>query len=235
MALDREERIEDDFYRHYDQKENMWVRHAFWTKASQVEFEDGSRLQDVIDKFTSNFLGGCKKIARMITSLGVPAADDSTPDELCTDISLLCGIYYTKGIDGKEFGDEVANVTFTHHIHSTTSSDTTVVNTSPQRIANNGLPDSYQAESSGGCFTRRVTETVNEIVGYDGGYWRDKDDTDPSHPGTTYESDTDDHSRYWVPYTPVYETRTKVYYAPSCGWVNGQVIKMVYTPKANQE
>lgn len=89
------ETIKEDYYRSYDKGNSQWIRHAFWTKASQVECDDGdtvetkvNNLETQIDEqlttkiaeLQSNFQAGVDSIYNAIRAQGTTPASKSLSD-----------------------------------------------------------------------------------------------------------------------------------------------------------
>lgn len=107
------ETIKDSYYRSYDAENDAWIRHAFWTKASQVECNDGkdveTKITEEIDakiqELEQSFQGGCSVIADAITggrdgngTGGVPTAADASLNTMNDNITAMALLNYNQGI-----------------------------------------------------------------------------------------------------------------------------------------
>lgn len=111
--MSNQEVIIDSYYRSYDEDNERWIRHAFWTKASQVECADGTdvetKITEEIDakiqELEQSFQGGCSVIADAITggrdgngTGGVPTATDASLQTMSDNITALALNNYNDGI-----------------------------------------------------------------------------------------------------------------------------------------
>ena len=119
--MSNQEVIIDSYYRSYDDDNERWIRHAFWTKASQVECADGTdvetKITEEIDakiqELEQSFQGGCSVIADAITggrdgngTGGVPTAADASLQTMSNNITALALNNYN---DGMVYADNRVN------------------------------------------------------------------------------------------------------------------------------
>lgn len=109
--------------------DNVWKRLSFWTKASDVEFDDGTNAQDKLgtldtdllttknrlDTFESNLSTNLGKIATAITNQGVSTAATATVDTMVNNIATVATNKYNAGVTKGESnikgsGDKVLTV-----------------------------------------------------------------------------------------------------------------------------
>lgn len=109
--------------------DNVWKRLSFWTKASDVEFDDGTNAQDKLgtldtdllttknrlDTFESNLSTNLGKIATAITNQGVSTAATATVDTMVDNIATVATNKYNAGVTKGESnikgsGDKVLTV-----------------------------------------------------------------------------------------------------------------------------
>lgn len=133
-----------------DEASRLWLRISFWTKASDVEFDDGedaetkfSNIVKSIDKIKQAFQDGVNKIYNKLSGLGFTPKTNS-PDYINEAIQNMYDDRYelgfTNGFSGKIPGN--AKITYTYHQHTGNSS------------------------SGGGCYT--VLRTGTHHVGCSG-------------------------------------------------------------------
>ena len=133
------------------------------------------------------------------------------------------------------------NVTYTHHIHSLTTTTATEDNDqAASDSVSGGYSDSYVATSSGGCFTKYVANyqtCSHNITGVSGTSGSSGDCSvchswhDNSPVSVTYGSGsvcgqtvTIDHTHGWSN-TYTHQVLVSSGYTATCGYTNGQIIK----------
>lgn len=92
-----------------DEASRLWLRVSFWTKACDVEFDDGetaetkfSNITNTIDNLIKSFQDGVNKIYNYLKGLGFTPGVNS-PDGICNAIQNM----YTKRYnDGRTEGQE---------------------------------------------------------------------------------------------------------------------------------
>ena len=97
-----------------DEASRLWLRISFWTKACDVEFDDGetaetkfSNMLNTINDLKQSFQDGVNKIYNYLKGLGF-TPNPNSPDGICTAIK---NIYDKRYSDGRTQGqvDVVAN------------------------------------------------------------------------------------------------------------------------------
>ena len=85
---------------------DKWIRHAFWTKASQVYCDDGSNVEEKISNEIStqlaslraSFAGALSRIAEAISAQGTPVPSDAKPDQIVAGIGTMADNKYNAGV-----------------------------------------------------------------------------------------------------------------------------------------
>lgn len=92
-----------------DETSRLWLRISFWTKACDVEFDDGetaeakfSNMANTIDHLTKSFQDGVNKIYNYLKGLGF-TPNPNSPDEICGAIQNMYNKRYS---DGRTQGQE---------------------------------------------------------------------------------------------------------------------------------
>lgn len=80
-----------------DETNLRWARQSFWTAASDVEFEDGTTLEEKVDQFFQYASDGKSLIASTLTGLGVETALDATYQTMSDNIEILAEMMYNAG------------------------------------------------------------------------------------------------------------------------------------------
>ena len=128
-----------------DEANKIWQRISFWTKASDVEFDDGMTAEEklgnfngissdinddsdniaasmkVISMLRQSFQDGCDKIVGKLTTLNHEPTDPKGPEEINTEIENIYNTRYTQGYsDGlsKSINSTNAKITYKYHDHS---------------------------------------------------------------------------------------------------------------------
>lgn len=96
-----DETIKKDYYRTWDEENEVWVRHALWTTADQVEMDDGTTVQRAVQTLRENFQDGCSMIYSALSSadklVGVAAPAKSTPKDIGDNIYVYANKCYDMG------------------------------------------------------------------------------------------------------------------------------------------
>ena len=128
-----------------DEATKQWQRISFWTKASDVEFNDGKTAEEKLGNFNGissdiddesdnlaasmkvvsmlrqSFQDGCDKIVGKLTTLDHEPTDPKGPEEINTEIENIYNTRYTQGYsDGlsKAINSTNAKITYKYHDHS---------------------------------------------------------------------------------------------------------------------
>ena len=124
-----------------DEASRLWLRISFWTKACDVEFDDGETLDTKFNNLKQSFQDGCKKIVDKLTALGHRPNDPQGPDEICTAIDDMYNKRYSDGYaDGmNKTVSGNAKIKYKYHEHSSACGVKNCVVT--VRFTNVGLND----------------------------------------------------------------------------------------------
>ena len=163
-------------------------------------------------------------------------------------VTYSAGYYdeFTVSTDITDIGGEV---TYYHHVHSLTSTDEAIANSSPN-LTTEGLDDNYMAEVPSGCYTtpiyyvKRTSSTLCSGSGAEpifsgttaqggernrcatcGYYWSCKygsEEKNPMHYITTTTNE-------WVTSTEPDDQIEKTAYSLSCGYTKGAIAKIEIT------
>lgn len=79
-----------------DKDSKLWQRTSFWTKARDVEFDDGQNLETKIANIINFFRAGVEKIVNKLRGLGFTPSENS-PDGICNAIDNVYNSRYQTG------------------------------------------------------------------------------------------------------------------------------------------
>ena len=113
MAINEQIKTGRKFRKLIDADSRLWLRISFWTKASDVEFDDHetaeikfANMAGRIDEIASAFRNGVNKIYNKLKELGFTPAANS-PDGICGAIQDIHDTRYTNGYNaGRLQGQE---------------------------------------------------------------------------------------------------------------------------------
>lgn len=180
-----------------DAVNDIWDRISFWTKASDVEMNDGStaesKISDIEDELTANGSrlymdykngkygyntdpnrgsGTFNPFRQPHTNTysfkdtdGVTADMGEEHENRYVDASNLYSKAFMKG-----WNRDTSGLEFTHHVHSTSSTNATVTDNNPTTQGNYGA-----AESSirGGCYQQYFSRSYTGTIGVTAESWGD--------------------------------------------------------------
>lgn len=161
-----------------DKQAKLWQRISEWTKASDIEFDDGQTAEEKLggcsfsvrqdgvyvtytvggaDTVTKK-LGSVVKILALLEELESPSKSDSEED-ICEAIRNLLTIWYQKGLS-QSIGNDNVKMRYTYHNHV-------------DKSGNVHNENNYYAAESGGCFTKKsygqgtpIYKTCYHEIGY---------------------------------------------------------------------
>ena len=136
MATVEEVKITGRAYRIWDAVNSIWKRISYWTKESDVEFEDGLNLEDKVDEINNNFDGK------------INALDFSDPSASGTTITAIDTVSQTNG---------KINAT-KKTIRSATASQTGVV-----KLSDNYTSSAGTAAQSVGASSKAVSDAYTTL------------------------------------------------------------------------
>ena len=103
MAINEQIQTGRKFRKLIDESSRLWLRISFWTKASDVEFDDGetaetklSNVENRIHDIVTSFQNGVNKIFNYLKGLGFTPAINS-PDGICQAIQKVFDDRYNAG------------------------------------------------------------------------------------------------------------------------------------------
>ena len=79
-----------------DKTSKLWQRTSFWTKARDVEFDDGQNLEAKINSLINFFQAGVEKIVNKLKGLGFTPIE-SSPNGICNAIDDMYNSRYQGG------------------------------------------------------------------------------------------------------------------------------------------
>ena len=146
-----------------DETTKLWQRISFWTKASDVEFDDGENAETkftnilkIVDDLKQGFQDGVNKIYDKLSELGF-TPNTNSPDDVNEAIQ---GIYDKRYVDGINdgFNHSLENkgttkITYKYHVHDKSCYSTVPVYetvscnghvTRGNFLFNNGIEDFYE-------------------------------------------------------------------------------------------
>lgn len=125
-----------------NKESKLWQRLSYWTKASDVEFDDGKTAEEklgningissdidnesdniaasmkVISMLRQSFQDGCDKIVGNLTALGYIPEDPQGADEINDQIRKIYVDKYKDGLEASKFTKGNVKIQHTYHVHN---------------------------------------------------------------------------------------------------------------------
>lgn len=124
-----------------DKAAKLWQRLSYWTKASDVEFNDGKTAEEklgningissdindesdnlaasmkVVSMLRQSFQDGCDKIVGNLTALGYTPEDPQGADEINDQIQKIYVDKYKEGLAASSYTKGNVKIQYTYHVH----------------------------------------------------------------------------------------------------------------------